>query len=63
MPKYHVYVPHKYYSVYQVEASSPEEAISNYYKGNLNYDEDYLYDTDCHDTLEDPEVEEITNDE
>lgn len=62
MPKYLVYVPFSYYSVYMIEADSPEAAKEKYNTGTINYDEDYLYDTDMSDTGGELEVEEA-NDE
>jgi len=58
MPKYLVYVPLTFASVFRIEADSPEEAKKKYNTGEFNYDEDYLYDTDVSDAFGDITVEE-----
>lgn len=63
MPKYLVYVPYNFYSVFMLEAESPEEAKKKYNTGEFNYDEDYLYDTDTSDSLEEITVEEVDENE
>jgi hypothetical protein len=58
MPKYLVYVPFTFDSVFRIEADSPEEAKKKYNTGEFNYIEDYLYDTDVSDAFGDITVEE-----
>ena len=63
MPKYLVYVPFTFDSVFRIEADSPEEAKKKYNSGDFNYDEDYLYDTDISDTSGELTVEEDDDNE
>jgi hypothetical protein len=63
MPKYLVYVPFTFDSVFKIEADSPEEAKKKYNTGEFNYDENYLYDTDVSDTLGELTIEEVDDNE
>jgi hypothetical protein len=58
MPKYLVYVPFTFDSVFRIEADSPEEAKKKYNIGDFNHIEDYLYDTDVSDVFGEITVEE-----
>lgn len=46
MPKYRIYVPMIFDDVYLVEASSAEEARKMWYRGEVSYEESFLYSTD-----------------
>jgi hypothetical protein len=66
MPKYLVYVPFTFDSVFKIEADSPEESKKKYNTGEFNYDENYLYDTDVSDvsdTLGEITIEEVDDNE
>ena len=46
MPKYRIYVPMIFDDVYLVEADSPEEAKMMWHRGDVSYEESFLFATD-----------------
>ena len=46
MPKYRIYVPMTFDDVYLVEADSIEEAKMMWHRGDVSYEESFLFSTD-----------------
>ena len=46
MPKYRIYVPMTFDDVYLVEAESIEEAKMMWHRGDVSYEESFLFSTD-----------------